>query len=87
MLPHTLSRCTGITGASTPFMIRDIPLRNGSIWPVRVICPSAKMHTRSPSRMDWLAVCRDWIISRGRPSDEIGMIRSIFAHGFTYHLS
>ena len=48
MLPHTPSRFTGTIGASTPFMMRSMPRRNGSNWPMRVICPSAKMQTTSP---------------------------------------
>lgn len=31
--------------ASTDFMILAKPLRNGKSCPMRVICPSAKMHT------------------------------------------
>ena len=35
-------------GASTSFMMRSKPRRNGSNWPMRVIWPSAKMQTTSP---------------------------------------
>ena len=83
MLPHTPSRFTGTIGTSTPFMIRSSPRRNGSSCPVRVICPSAKMHTISPSRSASLATCKDCRSSRGCCSLEIGMARTIFAKGFT----
>ena len=43
-------------GASTSFMMRSKPRRNGSKWPMRVIWPSAKMQTTSPARMASLAV-------------------------------
>ena len=70
-------------GASTSFMMRSMPRRNGSIWPMRVIWPSAKdAHdlavldrlARLPQRMDHLA----------RPLlEEIGMSRMILANGLT----
>ena len=59
MLPQTPSSATGTIGASTSFMMRSKPRRNGSRWPMRVICPSAKMQTTSPARMASLAVCSD----------------------------
>ena len=46
---------------------------------MRVICPSAKMQTTSPSRIAWLAALSDLIKSRGRDSEEIGMHRMIRA--------
>ena len=39
MLPQTPSRFTGMIGASTPFMMRSMPRRKGSSWPMRVIWP------------------------------------------------
>ena len=73
MLPQTPSRQTGMIGASRPFMIRSKPRRKGSICPMRVIWPSAKMQTTSPSRMASEAVRKAVIISRGRIWEEIGM--------------
>ena len=66
-----------------PLMMRSMPRRNGSNWPVRVIWPSAKMQTISPSRMASLAVRRERIMSRGRSSEEIGMAFIMRAKGFT----
>ena len=43
-------------GTSTSFMMRSRPRRKGSICPVRVICPSAKMQTISSLRSASLAV-------------------------------
>ncbi len=83
MLPHTPSRFTGTMGASTPFMMRSMPRRNGSNWPMRVICPSAKMQTTSPERIALVASRSDCSISRGRSSEEIGIARIIFANGLT----
>ena len=51
---------------------------------MRVICPSAKMQTMCPSLIASLAVCSDLIMSRGRCSDEIGMIPRMRANGLTY---
>jgi len=71
-------------GALTSFMMRSKPRRNGSRWPMRVICPSAKMQTTSPARMASLAVCNDLIISRGRCSEEMGMTPRMRANGLTW---
>ena len=70
-------------GTSTPFMMRSMPRRNGSIWPMRVIWPSGKMQTTSPSFSASVAVRREWIISRGPWCDEIGITPMIFANGLT----
>ena len=56
MLPQTPSRQIGMIGASTSFMIRSNPRRNGRSWPIRVIWPSAKMTTTSPLRIASLAM-------------------------------
>ena len=81
-LPSTPSSATGMMGASTSFMMRSKPRRNGSICPMRVIWPSAKMQTTSPFRMASLAVCSEWSISRGRCSEEMGITPRIRANGF-----
>ena len=83
MLPHTPSRFMGTMGTATSFMMRSRPRRKGSIWPVRVICPSAKMQTISSLRSASLAVCNDCSISRGCSSLEIGMAFIIWARGLT----
>ena len=84
MLPQTPSSATGMIGASTSFMMRSNPRRNGSRWPMRVIWPSAKMQTTSPFRSASLAVRRAWIISRGRNSEEMGMARRMRANGLIH---
>ena len=81
MLPHTPSRFTGMMGTSTPFMMRSRPRRKGNNWPVRVICPSAKMQTISSLCRASVAVCSERIISRGRCSLEMGMAFIILANG------
>ena len=48
MLPHNRPRCTGITGTSRPSVIFSRPRLNGSKLPVRLMAPSAKMHTTWP---------------------------------------
>ena len=87
MLPHTPSRLTGMMGTSTPFMMRSRPRRKGSIWPVRVIWPSAKMQTISSWRRASLAVRSERIISRGRCSLEMGMAFIMLAKGLMMRLS
>ena len=54
MLPHNLSRCTGITGTSNPSTSFSMPLLNGSKFPVREIAPSAKNTNHMP-RLQLLA--------------------------------
>ena len=48
MLPHTWSRHTGTIGAGVRLRICSKPRWNGSMKPVRVMLPSAKMQTASP---------------------------------------
>src|SRR6267143_2002390 len=67
--PHTPSRFTGMMGTSTPLIMRSIPRRKGSIWPIRVICPSGKIPTISPFFSASVARRKEWIISRGRCSE------------------
>ena len=70
-------------GAFTSFITRSKPRRNGSNWPMRVICPSAKMQMTSPFLIASLAVRNDLIISRGRNCDEIGIAFIALANGLT----
>ena len=70
-----------MTFASTSFMIRSKPRRNGSSWPVRVIWPSAKMHAISPLLMVSVASRSERIMSRGRSWEEIGIARITLAIG------
>ena len=48
MLPQTWSRQTGMIGAGLRLTICSKPRWNGSMKPVRVMPPSAKMQTTSP---------------------------------------
>ena len=54
---------------------------------MRLIWPSAKMHTTSPALRQAVAVCRDLIRSRGPPSALIGMALESTAKGFAHHFS
>ena len=45
--PHMRSTCTGITGTSNCSTMRSKPRLKGRRLPVRLIAPSAKMHTTS----------------------------------------
>ena len=61
MLPQTWSRQTGTigTGFWQRLTICSRPRWNGSMKPVRVMAPSAKMHTTSPLSRAALAVRSD----------------------------
>ena len=48
MLPHRRSRCTGMIGTSVPSTIFSMPRLKGSMLPVRLMAPSAKMQTMWP---------------------------------------
>ena len=76
-LPHTWSRYTGITGTSSPSAMRSKPLVNGSRFPVRLIAPSAKMHTTWPCRSS----------SRARPTDANASPRSPTGIAFSGRIS
>src|SRR6516225_2307723 len=69
MLPQTWSRQTGMMGAGLRLTICSKPRWNGSRKPVRVMPPSAKMHTTSPAANASLAVRSDWIMARGPAVD------------------
>ena len=60
-------------GTCRPFTIRSKPRRNGSSVPVRVICPSGKMQTISPSSSACPALRSARRIMRVSPAEVIGM--------------
>ena len=73
MLPQRRSRLTGMIGASSPLMIRSSPRLKGSIPPVRVIEPSAKMQMICPWRNCSRASSIDSATRSGSPP-WIGMV-------------
>ena len=66
------SKCTGMTGTSNPSTILSIPLLKGRRFPVRLIAPSANMHTNFPCESSARARYIDLRISFRLPS-EIGI--------------
>ncbi len=59
MLPHTPSKQTGMIGALMPSAICSKPGRKRNRLPVRVIAPSAKMHTTCPRLISSRAIDND----------------------------
>ena len=63
------------------FTIRSKPRRNGGRLPVRVIWPSGEMQTMSPASSAWPASRKARRMTRGPPSDEIGITCRAFMKG------
>ena len=60
-------------GTSSPSAMRSTPFLKRSIWPCRVISPSAKMPTRSPSCRARRAAWKERTMALGLSWSEMGM--------------
>ncbi len=73
-LPHRRSKCTGMMGtarpsiAAMPSMIFSMPRLNGRMFPVRLMAPSAKMHTTCPAASSFRAARMASTASRPPPT-------------------
>ena len=59
-------------GTSRPATMCSSPLRKRSIWPWRVISPSGKMQTSSPSCRACGRCSKEWMMALGLSRSEMG---------------